>query len=337
MYRLLLLVLSGALLSTVPAAAATMPIVTEEFMVPSDTPGIQLYVRNKHPRGRSTYPDENIILLLHGSIAAGEAVYDYPLGGLSWMDYIAERGYDVYLMDVRGYGRSSKPPEMARPATANSPIVRSDAWLRDLSTVVDFIKQHRKATKIDLLGWSAGTVAVGAYTAAHNDSVVKLVQWAPQWTRNGTSPFAPSPTTLGAYRMTDSAAAASGIFIGAPERARATLVPAGWLDQWAQANFGNGVPSPNGIFADGVEYWNIGKPYYDASKIAVPTMIVHGEWDGVLPFAMTAAYWSQLTSAPYKRWVEIGEATHQIFIEKNRMQMFREVQTFLDDAYKPES
>jgi len=31
--------------------------------------------------------------------------------GVSMMDLIAARGYDVYLVDVRGYGRSTRPPK----------------------------------------------------------------------------------------------------------------------------------------------------------------------------------------------------------------------------------
>jgi hypothetical protein len=39
-----------------------------------------------------------------------------------------------------------------------------------------------------------------------------------------------------------------------------------------------------------------------------------------------------LTNAPYKRFVEIGEGTHSIIMEKNRMQFFREVMNFLNEA-----
>jgi hypothetical protein len=39
-----------------------------------------------------------------------------------------------------------------------------------------------------------------------------------------------------------------------------------------------------------------------------------------------------LTHAPYKRFVEIGEGTHSIIMEKNRMQFFREVMNFLNEA-----
>ena len=35
-----------------------------------------------------------------------------------------------------------------------------------------------------------------------------------------------------------------------------------------------------------------------------------------------------------KRYVEIGEGTHTVIMEKNRMQLFREVQVFLDEQFK---
>jgi len=44
------------------------------------------------------------------------------------------------------------------------------------------------------------------------------------------------------------------------------------------------------------------------------------------------AYFAKLTSAPYKRFVEVGEGTHTIIMEKNRMQFFREVMNFLSET-----
>ena len=43
----------------------------------------------------------------------------------------------------------------------------------------------------------------------------------------------------------------------------------------------------------------------------------------------------KLTGAPYKRYVELGEDTHTIIMEKNRMNLFREVQLFLDEKHAP--
>ena len=45
-----------------------------------------------------------------------KTAFDLKLDGQSWMDYIAARGYDVYLLDVRGYGKSTRPREMSEKA-----------------------------------------------------------------------------------------------------------------------------------------------------------------------------------------------------------------------------
>jgi alpha-beta hydrolase superfamily lysophospholipase len=44
------------------------------------------------------------------------------------------------------------------------------------------------------------------------------------------------------------------------------------------------------------------------------------------------AHAATLTNVPYKRFVEIGEGTHTIMMEKNRMQFFREVMNFLNES-----
>src|SRR5690349_4269248 len=80
-------------------------IVKEEFMVPASDAGIGLYVRNKHPADMTAPKGERIALFVHGATYPSETAFDLPLNGMSWMDYIAARGYDVYLVDLRGYGR----------------------------------------------------------------------------------------------------------------------------------------------------------------------------------------------------------------------------------------
>ena len=39
-----------------------------------------------------------------------------------------------------------------------------------------------------------------------------------------------------------------------------------------------------------------------------------------------------MPSGPYRRFVELGEGTHTVMMEKNRMQFFREVAAFLTEA-----
>lgn len=114
------------------AAADDPKIVMEEFMVPAVDPGISLYVRNKHPQGAEKFTGEKILLYVHGATQPAETAFDLKLNGLSWMDYVARHGYDVYLVDVRGYGQSTRPPEMDKPAADNEPIVRTETAVKDV-------------------------------------------------------------------------------------------------------------------------------------------------------------------------------------------------------------
>jgi len=83
---------------------------------------------------------------------------------------------------------------------------------------------------------------------------------------------------------------------------------------------------------DGMTYWQQGKPRYDASKIRVPTFLIHAEWDADLPSYQAHGLFKELKNAPYKRFVELSEGTHTVMLEKNRMQFFREILLFLDEV-----
>src|ERR671929_58007 len=147
------------------AAATESPkIVMEEMMVPAKDPGIQLYVRNKHPEGISQYGPERTLLFVHGATYPSETAFDLKLDGKSWMDFIAEHVFDFYLVDLRGYGRSPRPKEMDQSAEANEPIVTTDVAIQDVSVVVDHILQRRGLNKLDVMGWSWGTVIMAGYT-----------------------------------------------------------------------------------------------------------------------------------------------------------------------------
>ena len=91
------------------AEARSAKVETTDTMIPSGDPGIELFVRNKHPAGKQSFSADKILLFVHGATYPAETAFDLPIEGLSMMDLIAARGYDVYLVDVRGYGRSTRP------------------------------------------------------------------------------------------------------------------------------------------------------------------------------------------------------------------------------------
>ena len=155
--------LAATLLAT-SAFAQTPKLATDEMMVKSPDADIEIYVRNKRPTDMTSFRPERTLLYVHGATYPASTAFDLPLGGQSWMEYIAARGYDVYLLDLRGYGKSSRPKEMSEDSKANPPIVRGDTAIKDIGTVVDFILARRNIPRLNLIGWSWGTVTMATYT-----------------------------------------------------------------------------------------------------------------------------------------------------------------------------
>ena len=82
-------------------------------------------------RDARSFPPEKILLYVHGATYPSETAFDLPIEGASMMDLIAACGYDVYLVDIRGYGASTRPPEMNAPPAENAPTVTTEVAVRD--------------------------------------------------------------------------------------------------------------------------------------------------------------------------------------------------------------
>ncbi|WOH61178.1 alpha/beta hydrolase [Bradyrhizobium sp. BWC-3-1] len=312
------------------------------MMVKTGDPAIEIYVRNKRPANMTIFRPEQTVLYVHGGTYPSETAFGLKLDGVSWMEYMAARGYDVWLLDLRGYGKSSRPPEMADKPEANPPIVRGDTAVKDIGTAVDFILQRRNISRLNLLGFSWGTTLMATYTTQNARKVERLILYASIWIRQTASLVQTGPGPLGAYRMVNREQSKQRWYTGVPEAKKATLIPAGWFDAWADATFATDpvgaqmtpavVRAPNGVVQDGMEFSGAGKPYYDPSKITVPTLLVGAKWDKDAPPYMAQALFPLLVNAPDKRYVLLAEGTHSISLERNRLKLFEAVQAFLDEA-----
>jgi hypothetical protein len=60
---------AAALLASLalPALADDPRLVSESYLIPSADRGVQLYIRNKHPAGVTSFPAEKILLYVHGA------------------------------------------------------------------------------------------------------------------------------------------------------------------------------------------------------------------------------------------------------------------------------
>jgi pimeloyl-ACP methyl ester carboxylesterase len=321
------------------AEAAKSALAAEDHMIESGDPGIRLFIRNKHPAGMTQFRSQQTLLYVHGATQAASSTFDLKVNGESWMDYITRHGYDVYLVDLRGYGRSTRPPEFTQPANDNPPLVRTEVAVRDVAVAVDFVLRHRNLSSLNLMGWSWGTVLMGRYASEHQDRIHRLVLFAPIWLHEPPTQ-GPLPP-LGAYRTWTMDDQRKALQAGAPEARKDELLPPEVFAAWSAAEIATDpdgakqlppvIRTPNGIYADDREFWTAGKPLWDPSAITSPTLVIVGDWDGVTPPARAQAVFGKLANAPERRLVQIGEATHIVLLEKNRAQLYREVQTFLDE------
>lgn len=320
-------------------------IAYKEHVIPSDTAGINLFIRNKRPITMERFAPETTIVMVHGATYSSSSLYDVPLGGFSFMDFLASRGFDVFAVDVRGYGKSTRSETMEMDPSLNLPLVGTDFGVRDFSSAVDFVLHHRNLEKVNVFAMSWGGTVVGAYTARNPNKVLKLSMLAPQWLSDKPLRL-DTGGELAAYRLVPVKDTLPRWVGTVPQYARSSIVPKGWFEQWADATLEEDpwseqkepgkLRAVNGPIQDIRSYWRAGKPYYQPSDITVPVLLLHGEWDVDVPIDLALAYFQQLTSAPHRLWIEIGEATHMALLEKNRMRAFTAISEFFNLEYQSE-
>jgi pimeloyl-ACP methyl ester carboxylesterase len=317
----------------------------EEHRIPSDTEGIELYIRNKRPATLTEYQPEKTIVIVHGATYSSGSLYDVPVGGYSFLDYLAGAGFDVFAVDVRGYGQSTRPREMEIDGSLNRPLVDTERGVGDFTTAIEFVLRHRGLDKAHLFAMSWGGTVAGAFAARNRSKVVKLALLAPQWVSDK-----PISVDMGGplhcYRLVPVRESIARWLNGVPESARERLIPAGWFDSWAAATLAEDpwsvskapgkLRATNGPIQDIRDYWRAGRPFYEPSDIASPVLLLHGEWDRDVPLDVAQNYFAQLRNTPYRRWVEIGEATHMMLMEKNRLQVFKAITDFFLESFTPE-
>ncbi|RWP99107.1 MAG: alpha/beta hydrolase [Mesorhizobium sp.] len=320
-------------------------IVTEHHRILSDTPGIELHVRHKRPANPSEFSASKTIVMVHGATFSSGSLYDVPLGGFSFMDYLAVRGFDVFAVDVRGYGLSTRPEAMEVDASLNPPLVNTETGIGDLSSAVNFVLEQRGLEKTNIFAMSWGGTVAGAFATRFPHQVLKLALLAPQWLSDKPIPI-DTGGRLDSYRLVPVLEGKARWLGTAPENRRESLIPAGWFEQWATATLAedpwsanrapNRLRATNGPIQDVRNYWRANTPLYNPSEITSPVLLLHGEWDIDVPIELAHSYFRELKSAPYRRWVEIGEATHLALMEKNRLQAFTAIASFFEENFAPE-
>ena len=168
---------------------------------------------------------DKVVLFVHGAGTPAEVAFDVPYRDYSWMGYLARAGFDVFSMDMTGYGRSTRPAAMndpcnlskeqqltfvpgllAAPCAPSYPqqmtTLASD-W-NDIGAVVDHLLALRRVEKVSMVSWSLGGPRAAGYAAQHPEKVRKLVLLAPAYNRKASATAPEQVPAKGAALTTQS-------------------------------------------------------------------------------------------------------------------------------------
>ena len=275
--------------------------------------GIRIYVREKHvgdPAGRPA------VVLAHGSATAGSESFDVEVPGkpsYNLMDRLATEGFDVFALDTRGFGRSTRPDGHMTTAEA----------AEDLNAAVDHVLRLRGLQKVHLLAWSWGTQYGGMFVMAHPGKVARYVAYAQM---HVDSPdVARRRPRIDAFR----------------ENPYVTVPEAGWkprftsmtppevndpeiVEAYARAAAQAEPRTPTGPQLDMVTIM----PMTNPRLMPVPTMIIHGEHDDVADLEGLLPFFRQLPNG-HKKYVVVPDAGHMMHLQKGHRLFQHEVVAFL--------
>lgn len=285
-----------------------------------------LAVRRKGGRGVP-------VLYVHGATFPSGLSVAYQFAGRSWMDDLADRGFDAWAFDFAGYGDSERPREMDERRDA-PPIGRMVDAAGQILRVVDLITTTTGHSRVAIIAHSWGSLPAGLFTTLHPDRVARLCLFAPIAPRN--LPDLPRPDTVGAWRLLSVADQLERFVEDVPLGHAAVLIeptlarwgPA-WLatDSLARTRSPEAVKLPAGPVADLIAAWS-GTETFSPEAVKCPVLVVRGEWDRVTTAEDMAWFTSRLRHSQ-GAGITIEKATHLMHLEHGREYLFREAGSFL--------
>lgn len=305
----------------------------------------QIYVRELVAAGpllREGASGERVVLFVHGAGTPAEVAFDVPYQDYSWMGYLARAGFDVFSMDMTGYGRSTRPEAMNDPcnlsrelqASFMPPLVPSTCspsyphqlttiasdW-NDIDAVVNHVRALRHVDRVSMVAWSLGGPRAGGYAAQHPDKVNRMVLLAPAYNR-ATKADAPAQLPADGAAMTTQSheefTANWDRQVGCPGQYDGPTSDSVWSVMLESdpvgSTWGGGVRR-----APAVTNWGWGQAM--VAKMQTPVLMVTGAHDKQVPSDRVRDLYADLGSSK-KVFVDLACSSHNAMWEKNHLLLF---------------
>jgi len=253
-------------------------------------------------------PSRAAILLLHGRTWSSLPNFDLQVAGekRSFMDALADAGFDVFALDMRGYG--------ATPRDATGWLT-PDRAVADVLGVVAWMQQRTPPAQrlpVYLFGLSRGAMiaAMAAQQRAELLAGVVLLGF-------GFDPDVQSPATprnARPERLRNTAEAASSDFLTDDAYTKATVT-----------TFVRAALRADPVLVD----WRDENQFnaFRPAQMQVPALLVHGARDPQAPVGIEQKLFTRF-GTPDKWWVILPGADHAAHLEKSSVALVRAIVSF---------
>jgi pimeloyl-ACP methyl ester carboxylesterase len=293
-------------------------------------------------RERRRTPSGPVVLFVHGRSAAAVPSFDLGYRDYSWMVYLADAGFDVFAMDLQGYGSSSRPVVMEDPCNTSTDNQANDLvpnplpavcppryphsfgsfatdW-DEIDAVVAFIRSIRgdRTLKVNLVGWSRGGMRVIGYAALRPDDIDRVIALAP--TRFPPIAGVPSyPMNVTGKRDFFVDWDRQIDFKNCPQQVDPSIREALWkstsaLDQVGSGWGASGVRRSPAFSAFG---WTPDLP----GRVRAPTLVIRGALDDQAPEPATLALFNALGGP--KAYMTVSCGSHELVYEKSHTKLMQ--------------
>ncbi len=257
------------------------------------------------------------VLFVHGSSMASQPTFDLKVPGRpdsSVMDWFARQGYDTWCVDMEGYGRSTKD----RPNNADI-----SQGADDCHAAARYIRSLRGARPLLVYGISSGALRAALFAQRHPEMVGRLALDAMVWTGEGSPTLEQRrkrlPEFLAKHRRPIDRAFVHSIF----NRDHPGTAEESVIDAFADQILALDDSMPTGTYVDMCSKL----PVVDPQKIAVPTLIMRGQWDGIASFEDLTEFFKRLPN-PDKQFTVMAGISHASFQQKNYRMVYHILHSF---------
>ena len=246
------------------------------------------------------------ILFVHGSSMASQPTFDLQVEGRpdsSVMDWFARRGFDCWCVDMEGYGRSTKDRHN------NAPIAQG---ADDCLAAATYIQRLRGKRPLLVYGISSGALRAALFAQRYPQLVARLALDAMVWTGEGSPTLAERKKKLPEFKAKNRRPIDKAFIHSIFDRDHPGTAEEKVIDAFADAVTALDSSVPTGTYVDMCSKL----PLVDPEKIAAPTLVMRGQWDGIASLEDLLAFYARLPN-PDKHFAVMPGISHASFQQKN--------------------